>query len=297
MNTILGNREQRENIKKIIAHQTIGHAYLLVGPEGIGKALLAREFAKAILCEQPTDTYCNTCESCHKFEVSSDFIWVQPEDDMIKVGDIRTLEEKILLKPVQSTRKVVLLQDADKMNESAQNALLKILEEPPSYATILLVATNKDKIVKTIQSRCFIMTFLPLTNEEMQQYAELQELPQLSKEELLYAQGSIGRWQRLREWNILSYVMQLEEAFQKQDLLEMNQAFQQVKETKEVKERIQEILELWMIKRRAEMKEPYETAIAQIEIMDACKRNLKRNANFDITLDNMMLSLWETTAS
>lgn len=290
MSAIIGNVEQRENLKKIIQMKTIGHAYMFVGIEGIGKNKIAKEFAKAILCENPNETYCNECECCRIFENSPDFVSITDTDGVIKVGDIRALSENIILKPVKSNRRVFLIDNADKMNEAAQNALLKILEEPPAYATIILVVSNKEKIVRTIQSRCNEIHFSPLTLEEMKTYCQLQNE---SEDLLQYARGSIGKLEKIRNSNYIQNVIEFEKAFDFQDLLEMNRALTKIKENKEIKENIQDILELLMIKWNTELSQNYAKKIAQIEIIEECCRKLKRNANFDITLDYMMIQLWE----
>ena len=292
MGTIIGNQTQRDNLKKIIQTQNIGHAYMFVGQDGIGKSLIAREFAKAILCEQPTDTYCNKCECCNIFENSPDFIFISDTDDVIKVGEIRSLSENIILKPVKSNRRVFVINNADKMNEAAQNALLKILEEPPAYATIILVLSNKEKILRTIQSRCLEIHFSKLSIEEMKQYYEGQNI---SENLFQYARGSIGKLEKIKNSNYIENVMELEKALSYQDLLEMNRALTKIKENKTIKEEIQDILELLIVKLNSELKEDYTKKIAQIEIIEECKKNLKRNANFDITLDYMMVKLWELT--
>ena len=290
MSSIIGNLEQRENLKKIIQTKTIGHAYMFVGIEGIGKNMIAREFAKAILCENPTETYCDQCECCNIFDNSPDFVSITDVDGVIKVGDIRVLSEDIVLKPVKSNRRVFLIDNADRMNESAQNALLKILEEPPAYATIILVVSNKEKILRTIQSRCNEIHFLPLTLEEMKNYCKLKNE---SEELLQYARGSIGKLEKIKNSNYIQSVIELEKALNYQDLLEMNRALTKIKEKKEMKENIQDILELLMIKLNAELSQNYIKKIAQIEIIEECCKKLKRNANFDITLDYMMIQLWE----
>lgn len=292
MSTIIGNQIQRDNLKKIIQTQNIGHAYMFVGQDGIGKSMIAREFAKAILCEQPTDTYCNKCECCNIFENSPDFIFVSDTDDVIKVGEIRSLSENIILKPVKSNRRVFVINNAHKMNEAAQNALLKILEEPPSYATIILVLSNKEKILKTIQSRCLEIYFSKLSVEEMKQYYEGQDI---SESLFQYARGSIGKLEKIKNSNYIENVIELEKALSYQDLLEMNRALTKIKENKTIKEEIQDILELLIVKLNSELKENYAKKISQIEIIEECKKNLKRNANFDITLDYMMVKLWELT--
>ena len=163
MDSLIGNIEQRNNLKKIIQNKTVGHAYMFVGPDGIGKSLIAKEFAKSVLCLNATDRYCDNCECCEIFENSPDYIYLSDEEGVIKVGEIRKLSENIILKPVKSAKRVFIINNADTMNEAAQNALLKILEEPPSYATIILVLTNKERILRTIKSRCTEINFLPLT--------------------------------------------------------------------------------------------------------------------------------------
>lgn len=292
MSTIIGNKTQRDNLKKIIQTQNIGHAYMFVGQDGIGKSMIAREFAKAILCEQPTDTYCDRCECCNIFENSPDFIFISDADDVIKVGEIRSLSENIILKPVKSNRRVFVINNADKMNEAAQNALLKILEEPPAYATIILVLSNKEKILRTIQSRCLEIHFSKLSIEEMKQYYEGQDI---SESLFQYARGSIGKLEKIKNSNYIENVIEIEKALSYQDLLEMNRALTKIKENKTIKEEIQDILELLIVKLNSELKEDYAKKIAQIEIIEECKKNLKRNANFDITLDYMMVKLWELT--
>lgn len=290
MNSIIGNEEPKNNLKKIIQTQNIGHAYMFVGPDGIGKFKIACEFAKAILCENPTDMYCGQCECCEIFENSPDFISISDVEDVIKVGDIRDLSENIILKPVKSNRRVFIINNADKMNESAQNALLKILEEPPAYATIILVLSNKEKLLRTIQSRCIEVHFLPLTMQEMKQYYQGKEV---NEELFQYARGSIGKLEKIKDSNYIENVIELEKALSYQDLLEMNRALTKIKENKVIKENIQDILDLLIVKLNSELAQNYKKKIAQIEIIEECRRKLKRNANFDITLDCMMVKLWE----
>lgn len=290
MGTIIGNIEQRTNLRKIIDNKNIGHAYMFVGIEGIGKSLIAKEFAKSILCLNSTDTYCDKCECCNIFESSPDFIYISDEDGVIKVGQIRKLSENIILKPVKSNKRVFVINNADTMNEAAQNALLKILEEPPVYATIILIVSNKEKILRTIKSRCTEINFLPLTIEELQSYYKDKEI---DTELFKYARGSIGKLEKIKDSNYIENVIALEKALSYNDLLEMNKALTKLKENKTVKESINDILDLLIIKLNYEISLDYSKKIKQIEIIEECRRNLKRNSNFDITLDCMMVKLWE----
>ena len=290
MGIILGNTEQRKNLEKIIRNKNISHAYMFVGPEGIGKSLIAKEFAKSILCQNPTDKYCDKCECCSIFENSPDYVYITDEDGSIKVGDIRSLSENILLKPVKSNRRVFIINNADRMNEAAQNALLKILEEPPMYATIILVLSNKEKILRTIKSRCTEISFLPLTLEELKEYYQGQDI---DEELYQYARGSIGKLEKLRTSDYIKNVVELEKALSYHDLLEMNKALNKIKENKTIKENINDILDLVMAKLSREIAQDYSKKVKQIEVIEECRKNLKRNSNFDITLDVMMIHLWE----
>lgn len=290
MNTIIGNVEQRKKLKKILENNSIGHAYMFVGTEGIGKSLIAKEFAKTILCKNSNGTYCNECECCNIFENSPDFVYITSEEDVIKVGEIRKLSENIILKPVKSDRRVFIIDNAEMMNEAAQNALLKILEEPPKYATIILIVANKEKILRTIKSRCTEIKFFPLTFAEMQEYYKNQNV----NEELYeYARGSIGKLEKLKDSTYIENVMALENALTSSNLLEMNKSLSKLKENKVVKENINDILDLLIIKTRSNIKQDYLKISKQIAIIEECRRNLKRNSNYDITLDCMMIKLWE----
>ena len=290
MSLILGNKEQRKNLDNIILNKNIGHAYMFVGMEGIGKLLIAREFAKAILCQNPTNTYCGNCECCEIFENSPDYVYITDENGAIKVGDIRALSDNIMLKPVKSSRRVFIINNADTMNESAQNALLKILEEPPAYATIILVLSNKEKILRTIKSRCTEMCFLPLTLDELKEYYKGQEIDEnLYK----YARGSIGKLEKIKNADYIDSVLELEMAMSYNDILEMNKALTKIKESKTIKENINDILDLLMVKLSMEIAQDYGKKTRQIEIIEECRSNLMRNSNFDITLDMMMIHLLE----
>lgn len=290
MNKIVGNDEQKKNLEKIIETKTIGHAYMFVGTDGIGKSLIAKEFAKSILCLNATNKYCDDCECCNIFESSPDFDFISDTDGIIKVGDIRKLIESIILKPVKSNRRVFIINNADMMNEAAQNALLKILEEPPEYATIILVLSNKEKILRTIKSRCVEVKFMPISTEEMKEHYANEKI---DEELYKYARGSIGKLERLKASTYIESVIELEKALSYKDLLEMNKSLTKIKDNKTIKENIDDILDLLIIKMRADLSNNYEKKIAQIDIIEECRNNLRKNSNFDITLDCMMIKLWE----
>ena len=163
---IIGNEKNKELLKRIIDTNNIAHSYMFVGKESIGKLLFAKEFA--ILClnqEKP----CYKCKSCIEFDSynNPDFIILQPEENSIKIDQIRELTKKVYEKPVVSNKKVYIINDSDCMTKEAQNCLLKTLEEPPEYVTIILIASSENLFLPTIKSRCTKIQFKNLTKEEL----------------------------------------------------------------------------------------------------------------------------------
>ena len=163
---IIGNEKVKELLNKTISSNNILHSYLFLGIEGIGKSLFAKEFAKMILCQEEKRA-CNKCKSCIEFENGNnpDFAIIEAEEKNIKIEQIRYIEQKISEKPITSNRKVYIINNSDTMTKEAQNCLLKTLEEPPEYATIILISSNENKLLNTIRSRCIKINFNKLNEE------------------------------------------------------------------------------------------------------------------------------------
>ena len=213
-------------LQRGLAADRAAHAYLFAGPEGVGKYKTAREWARLLLCQSPkveqgrdgpfADS-CGSCESCTLMEAGShpDYAHVYkelleytregkgkktPVDLAIDV--IREfLIEQVASRPMLSKRKVYVVSEAQKLNVNSQNALLKVLEEPPSYCTIILLCTRLEDLLPTIKSRCQIVRFGPV--EEKRIVAQLTAAGLGSREALFFArlaQGSLGlacQWARL----------------------------------------------------------------------------------------------------
>ena len=169
MEKVIGHEEQIKKLETIIKNDTISNAYIFYGIKGIGKATVAQKFAEAVVGNEG-------------------YIVVESEDNVIKVDAIRNLKDEVLLKPIVADRKIIIINDAECMNEQAQNALLKILEEPPTYITIILVTSNKEKLLYTIRSRCVEFKFNPLTVKEIEMFFN----KKLPDELLEFSGGSIG---------------------------------------------------------------------------------------------------------
>ena len=150
-----------------ILNDRLAHAYIFAGQEGIGKTLFSKELTKAIFCQHPGMDPCDTCNACKRITSDnfSDLFLILPEKNsrVIKIEQLKYLQDVLSVKPLESKYKIVIIQSADKMNEEASNCLLKTLEEPPSYAIIILIVTSLESVRETIRSRCQIVRFSPLS--------------------------------------------------------------------------------------------------------------------------------------
>ncbi len=186
---IIGQDKAINIIFGTIARNRVPSAYLFVGESGIGKKLTAINLAKAMNClktvtsdrlpvvsqkEKKPETIdyrlmdcCDECLSCKKIEVGThpDFLMVSPEKGEIRVDEIRAVEDALSLKPFEGRRKVVIIDDADAMNQSAANAFLKTLEEPPDESLLILITAHPDRLPETIRSRCSRINFTPLAHK------------------------------------------------------------------------------------------------------------------------------------
>lgn len=154
--SLLGNERLRENLRSSIGRGRISHFYLISGPEGSGKHTLARLLAAAILC-QGQGKPCGACPACRKVRegLHPDFITVDdPEKKTVPVQLIREARADIYVQPNEAEHKIYLFPRAQDMGLPGQNALLKVLEEPPSYGVFLLLTDNPEKLLPTVRSRC-----------------------------------------------------------------------------------------------------------------------------------------------
>ena len=293
MNNIVGHKEVIDNLKSIIKSGKISNAYLFCGVNGIGKFQVAKEFAKAILCSNPIEgVCCGECDSCKTFLSSSDIVTLESEEGVIKVDAIRSLCKEIMLKPTISNRRVFIINDADLMNDSSQNALLKSLEEPPKYATIILVASNKSMLKKTILSRCVTINFQPLSKDELKEVANQNNIV-INDMALDYCNGSFGKLISLLNCNYLDYLEDLEKTIDIGNLVALNKSLTNIKKLKTIKEDIDDILCL-LIKRLSQTIDAnYNKRISQIGIIEEVRNNINRNANLEDSLDYMIIRLWE----
>ena len=285
---IIGNDKVKTFLNKQIEENHILHSYLFVGIDGIGKTLFAKEYAGKILCLNKEES--EDCISCIKWNSNNhpDFYQIEPENRTIKIEQIRAMQEKISEKPITSSRKVYLIIDSDTMTKEAQNCLLKTLEEPPEYASIILIASNESKLLNTIKSRCMKISFDPIEESKIEEYLRNNLQIEPSKELINLSEGSIGRAIVLEEEKeIYEQVNKIINNIEKQDLITtLNNAEVLYKE----KDKIQEILEYINVSL-------YHTKEIRklncIQYVEETKKRILSNGNYDMCIDYLLINLWK----
>ena len=203
--SIAGHEEPVARLRMMLREGRLPHAVLLAGPEGVGKHLAAQVLAAALLCGQG-DSPCGKCPSCRAFQAGAhpDFYELRPEARgksarMIRIEQVREMQEEASRKPVLSQRRVVIVDDAHLMNEMAENSLLKTLEEPAGQTVFLLVTSARSSLLDTIVSRCMPMSFGMLPMGKLAGLLTRKGVPAGEAEELaLLSDGSPGRAEMLR---------------------------------------------------------------------------------------------------
>lgn len=170
---IIGQDRAINILLKTIQRRRLPSSYLFAGESGIGKKLAAINLAKVLNCLNASNRdaegidACDECPSCRKIDsgIHPDFLLVSPEGGLIRIEEIRAIDDLLSLKAFEGIYKVVVVDDADMMNQSAANAFLKTLEEPPENSLIILISSNPDRLPDTIRSRCSRINFTPLALE------------------------------------------------------------------------------------------------------------------------------------
>ena len=157
---------------RLAAGRGLSHAYILAGPPGCGKKTLAALLARALVCSGGGEAPCGACPDCRKAlaGVHPDVIRVGFDGKDINVAQVRQIRGDAYIRPNEAQRKVYVLENAQTMNQSAQNALLKLLEDGPPYAAFLLLTDNAGAMLQTVRSRCEVLTLSPVAPKEAEAY-------------------------------------------------------------------------------------------------------------------------------
>jgi DNA polymerase-3 subunit delta' len=170
---ILGHEAVSQGFDRVIRRGRLAHAYLFVGPAGIGKRLFALELAKALLCATPSSKLvaCDSCVDCKQVDAGSHpdlHITGRPEDSLeFPIEKMQELCRFFHLKSARGRGKVAILDDADDLNEESANCFLKTLEEPPARSVLILIGSSTERQLPTIVSRCQVVRFAPLRLDQV----------------------------------------------------------------------------------------------------------------------------------
>lgn len=248
---IEGQKGVATHFKNAIKLNRISHAYILNGERGMGKKTVARAFSMTLMCESHGESPCMKCHACKQIMTDNnpDIRWVtHDKPNVISVDEVRRqINTDVQIKPYSSNYKIYIVDDADKMNQAAQNALLKTIEEPPSYVVILLLTVNKDMLLSTILSRCVSMELRPLGKQQVERYlVEKAGIVDYKAREVSdFAGGNIGKAIRLASsddfMELKESVVRVAKNIGKMTAGDINGA---IKEISSYKENIEEYLDL-----------------------------------------------------
>lgn len=249
---IIGNQDAKKYFEKAVKENQLSHSYIFEGAYGVGKNTFATELAKFILCEEKDHSPCNQCKSCLMINGGNhpDVIHIEKDTKVTKVETIReNIVREMEVKPYQSDYKIIIVKSADSINIQGQNAMLKTIEEPPSYAIIILVCENIASLLPTIKSRCIVVRFNPINSKEMTEYLQGKGITGVQQKVFeKISNGSIGvvndilndeTYLEIRKKSI-DYLKRLEKA----QIIEL---YDMVKEITDDKENIERILEFWLL--------------------------------------------------
>jgi len=159
-------------LRQAVSRRKLSHAFLFVGPDGVGKRTVALTLARELFCRSPIEAgSCGACSSCVKLLIDAlshpDISLIKPEGRIIRTDQIRELQTVMYARPTEGTHRIAILDGADRMNPEAANRLLKLLEEPPNHAILILLSTNLSGILPTLISRCQVINFSPLMLDQV----------------------------------------------------------------------------------------------------------------------------------
>ena len=324
---IIGQEQIKEHLRNALTTDKVSHAYIINGEKSSGKEFIAKVFAMALQCEKGDEEPCQECHSCKQALSSNhpDIIRVAHEKpNSISVDDIRAqVNNDVGIKPYSGPRKIYIINEAEKMTPQAQNALLKTLEEPPSYAVILLLTANVNSLLPTILSRCVVLNMKPVADELVKKYLmEQLQVPDYKAEVCVaFARGNIGKAKALASSEDFENVKAEALALLKyiQDM-ELNEVISAIKKITEYKLEINDYLDICAIwyrdvllfkathdvnhlvfreefqaLRRTAQHSSYEGIETILKALETAKRRLDANVNFELTMELLMLTIQENS--
>lgn len=324
---IIGQDMIKEHLMNALKTGNISHAYIINGERYSGKEFIAKIFAMAIQCEKGDIDPCNECHACKQALSGNqpDIIHLTHEKpNVITVDDIREqINSDIVIKPYACDKKIYIINEAEKMNVQAQNALLKTLEEPPEYAVIIILTTNVDALLPTILSRCVVLNMKPVDDEKVKEFLmEYVQVPDYKAEVCAaFARGNLGKAKILASSEEFDKIKTEAIALLKHiDEMNVNEISIAIKQMNEYKLEINDyldILAIWyrdalMFKATADAnnlifrdeikfikqtasRSTYEGLEIILKALDKAKARLSANVSFDLTMELLLLTIKENS--
>lgn len=314
---VYGHESQISFLQQVASFGKTAHAYLFVGPDGIGKRLVAVSFAASLLCP---DGGCGSCPVCERTIKGThpDTIHISPVGSNIRIQDIREAIMATAIRPLEGSKRIIIINEADLMSEPAANAVLKTLEEPRRGNVFLLITARPHKLSLTITSRCQILSFSPLSGAQLTSFlADKTDLPK-EKIEIIaaLAEGSVSKALFLARGEYLSLreglKHTLKQAIESKNLAPVILSRFLAQEKIEIEEKLNILTSLFrdalwfretgsregivnldfidVIKILAQALDPGQM-IKNIQILARANQNLEQNVNKSLTLEASLFSL------
>jgi len=297
---IVGQEVAVNILKKSIENNRCAHAYLFVGPQGVGKRTTAIAFAKGLNCRSSSSDGCDRCDSCVKIENGKhpDVELITPREGglAISIEQIRKLQRDVSYKPLEAKWKVYIVDDAADATEEAANCLLKTLEEPPPQVIIILVTENIYRLLSTVRSRCQSVLFRQIPRNLIEKILvhQYQVPPEEARSLAWLSSGSIGRALYYLERETPEFVEQLKEIFETGGSFTGNYGsmFQFSAEISRDRESAVELLNFLLADLGREFVEnPSALGQKRIEIIMETLDLINRNVNINLAIDGMLLKV------
>ncbi|MDF2865906.1 MAG: holB [Clostridia bacterium] len=271
---ILGHGNEKNILKDSISQGKVSHSYLFTGPSGIGKLLVAKEFAKAIL-------NVSNLNSCPDYK----YICKKEDKKNILVEQIRdNIVNDIYVSPATGDMKVYIIDGAEYLNDASQNALLKTLEEPPKHAVIILIASSSSNLLPTVISRVYKINFNKLSTEIVDKYISENFDTNLDKNIIEFADGSIGFMLEIINEKLTDELNKINELYKSIVTKDVIKCLKESEGIDFTKKHTLDYLQHVLFS---------SNKYLCTEIIEKAKERLKYNGNYDIVIDNMILKCIE----
>ncbi len=319
---IVGNNNIINNLIKSSENDAISHAYILDGKEKTGKELIAKTFAKLLLCENSKSSPCLKCSSCISFESGNnpDFFLIDNDKKSLGVLDVRQkLIKNLQTKPFKYKYKIFIIKNSHNMTAQAQNAILKTIEEPPSFAVFIFLTKNYNSFLPTILSRCILFKIRPISPYLIENFLISKGINKnVAKFYSIYSRGSIGKALDIScSEKFISFRKDIISDIEKLDSLDLIQMYNLINKYEKIKNDIDEVINIYLliyrdslifkqtnnfkyviqkdieecIKKISHMS--IKNLINKIEALLKTKIYLSQNSNFNMTMECLFLKLKE----